>query len=47
LRFELDASMRAALKSGAPLTLGIDHDDYRHELLAAAAVAKSLAADLD
>ncbi|HSC16970.1 MAG TPA: DUF3501 family protein [Gammaproteobacteria bacterium] len=47
LRFELDAPMRAALKSGAPLKLGIDHDHYRHERLAAAEVAKSLAADLD
>jgi hypothetical protein len=47
LRFELDVAMRAALKSGAPLKLGIDHDHYRHELVAAAEVAKSLAADLD
>ena len=47
LRFELDAPMRAALKSGAPLKLGIDHDHYRHELSATAEVAKSLAADLD
>ena len=47
LRFELDGPMRAALKSGAPLKLGIDHDHYRHELKATAEVAKSLAADFD
>jgi hypothetical protein len=47
LRFELEPSMRAALKSGAALKLGIDHINYRHELLATAEVAKSLAADFD
>jgi hypothetical protein len=47
LRFELDAAMRAALKSGAPLTLGVDHEHYRHELSASAEMRKSLAADLD
>jgi hypothetical protein len=47
LRFELDAPMRAALKSGAKLTLGVDHEHYRHELAASAELAKSLAADLD
>jgi hypothetical protein len=47
LRFELDAAMRAALKAGAALKLGIDHEHYRQELLATAEVARSLAADLD
>jgi hypothetical protein len=47
LRFELDAPMRAALKTGVALKLGVDHDHYRHELLGAAELAKSLAADLD
>ena len=47
LRFELDAAMRAALKSGAPLTLGVDHEHYRHELKASAELCTSLAADLD
>jgi hypothetical protein len=47
LRFELDASMRAALKGGAALKLGIDHDHYRHERSAAPETAKSLAADFD
>jgi hypothetical protein len=47
LRFELDAAMRGALKNGAPLTLGVDHEHYRHELDGSAELRKSLAADLD
>lgn len=47
LRFELDAAMRTALKGGAPLALGVDHEHYRHELAASAETRKSLAADLD
>jgi hypothetical protein len=47
LRFELDAPMCAALKHGAPLKLGVDHDLYRHELDGSAELRKSLAADLD
>jgi hypothetical protein len=47
LRFELDTGMRAALKAGVALKLGIDHEHYRHEVLAPAAVGASLAADLD
>jgi hypothetical protein len=47
LRFELDAAMCTALHSGASLTLGVDHDSYRHELHASAETRKSLAADLD
>ena len=47
LRFELDAAMCAALKSGASLTFGVDHESYRHELHASAEMRKSLAADLD
>jgi hypothetical protein len=47
LRFELDDAMRAALKHGAPLKLGVDHEHYRHELAAATEVRASLAADLD
>ena len=30
LRFELDAPRRAALKRGASLGAGVDHDHYRH-----------------
>ena len=47
LRFELDAAMRSALKNGAPLTLGVDHEHYRHGLDGSAELCKSLAADLD
>jgi hypothetical protein len=47
LRFELAPAMRDALKSGAQLTIGIDHEGYRHELLGSPALCKSLAADLD
>jgi hypothetical protein len=47
LRFELTLAMRAALKSGARLTLGIDHALYRHELEASPELRASLAADLD
>lgn len=47
LRFELDAAMRAALKAGASLKLGVDHELYRHELEGSAELRRSLAADLD
>jgi hypothetical protein len=47
LRFELDAAMRAALKTGAALNLGVDHEHYRHELAGSPELRKSLAADLD
>lgn len=48
LRFELTEPMRAALKGGAELRIGIDHPNYRHSVDAAPAAARnSLAADLD
>jgi hypothetical protein len=47
LRFELDAGMRVALKAGAALVLGVDHENYRHELSASPELRKSLAADFD
>jgi hypothetical protein len=47
LRFELDAAMRTALKLGATLNLGVDHEHYGHELAASPELRKSLAADLD
>ena len=47
LRFELEAEMRAALKAGAPLKLGVDHEHYRYELDGSAELRNSLAADLD
>jgi hypothetical protein len=30
LRFELSPSMAEAMKSGASLSIGVDHDNYRH-----------------
>ncbi len=32
LRFELTPSMVEAMKNGASLTIGVDHDNYRHVL---------------
>ncbi|HET7808962.1 MAG TPA: DUF3501 family protein [Steroidobacteraceae bacterium] len=43
LRFELDAAMAAALKSGAVLSVGVDHPNYRHEI---AAVAENIRGSL-
>jgi hypothetical protein len=47
LRFELDDAMRAQLKNGAPLKIGVEHPRYAHEVVASAEVARTLAADLD
>jgi hypothetical protein len=48
LRFELSASMVEAMKSGASLSLGVDHDNYRHiQGPLPAAVRDSLSGDLD
>ena len=47
LRFELTAPMVEAVKKGAAIGMGIDHDSYRYELDAVSAeVRDSLAADL-
>ncbi len=46
LRFELSPEMIAALKAGAPLTMGIDHPNYQASVTASAAVRDSLIADL-
>lgn len=47
LRFELDAPMIEALKSGAALSAGIDHENYRvHVSPVAENVRASLVADL-
>jgi hypothetical protein len=32
LRFELSSSMIEAAKSGAPLSIGVDHENYRHSV---------------
>ncbi len=48
LRFELTAEMAAALKSGAELALGIDHEAYRAEVRPVpAATRAALLKDLD
>jgi hypothetical protein len=48
LRFELTPEMVAAVKSGASLSLGIDHDNYRHVVDSVPRESReSLAADLD
>jgi hypothetical protein len=47
LRFELPAPVAAALKGGAGLTAGVDHDAYRHTVDAVPAdVRAALVADL-
>ena len=47
LRFELDGAMRAQLKTGAQLRIGVEHPGYPHEVVASGDVARTLAADLD
>ena len=47
LRFELTSAMTAAVKSGAAVSLGIDHEQYRHAVQPLpATVRDSLAGDL-
>ena len=48
LRFELTVPMVSALKSGAALAAGVDHDRYRHTIDPVPEPVKAaLAADLD
>ena len=48
LRFELTPSMAQAAKSAAPLTVGVDHEQYRHVVgPLPTAVRDSLSRDLD
>ncbi len=48
LRFELTPSMIEAVKSGASVSIGVDHDNYRHSLCPLpAAVRDALSLDLD
>jgi len=48
LRFELSGDMVAALKAGADLAAGIDHDNYQVEISPVAEnIRKSLLGDLD
>jgi hypothetical protein len=47
LRFELTSPMVAAIKSGTDVSVGIDHDNYRHELRPLPkSIRDSLAGDL-
>ena len=47
LRFELTATMIAALRGGASLGIGVDHDHYRHAVAAVSEpTRKALIADL-
>lgn len=47
LRFELTPPMAAAVKAGVAIAIGIDHDQYRHEVRPLPpSVRDSLAADL-
>lgn len=47
LRFELTVEMVAAVKSGAAIAVGVDHENYRHRVDAVApAMRDSLAEDL-
>ena len=46
LRFELDATMRAALKAGAGLRIGIEHPNYRASVSVEPDMRRSLAGDL-
>src|SRR5579863_311374 len=48
LRFELSPSMVAAMKSGASLSIGVDHEQYRHLVSPLpAAIRDTLSRDLD
>jgi hypothetical protein len=46
LRFELDAKMRERLHAGAALSMGIDHAQYRAQLVVPGEVRAALMADL-
>jgi len=46
LRFELSPAACAALKGGALVELGTDHDAYRYRVTASAPASRALAADL-
>ena len=47
MRFELAPEMITALKSGAGLSIGVNHGFYRHEVRASGASRTSLLQDLD
>ena len=47
MRFELDAASIRALREGAGMTIGVDHEAYRHEQVVEPDTLKALLADLD
>jgi hypothetical protein len=48
LRFELSPAMVRGIKTGAPLSIGVDHENYRHSISPIPLpVRDSLSADLD
>jgi hypothetical protein len=47
LRFEFDEESIAALRNGARLTFGVDHDAYRHQTTVSGETLRSLVADLE
>lgn len=47
LRFELDAVRIADVRGGAPVRVGIDHDELRCEATLSAATVRALARDFD
>lgn len=46
LRFEVDEAMTVALRSGAPLTVGVSHPEYSHSTVIPAESRQSLLSDL-
>jgi len=47
LRFELSEAMAVSLKNRAALAAGVDHPNYRHELVLPESARAALVADLD
>jgi len=47
MRFELEADMIAALRSGASLRMGVNHDLYRYQAEVTGAVREALLGDFD
>ena len=47
MRFELDKKMIEALKNGAELVFGVDHQHYKHQQVVSPITREALLADLD
>lgn len=46
VRFELDPALCESIKSGEPISFGIDHPEYRHEVVLTEEQRAAIAADL-